>query len=383
LHQHSNTKSKEGKIVAYQLPKLPAPNAYDIAEKSRETMSWLQGNVLVGYVSERGPAWHYMDLGQGLPKGTHFPGPIPATRVTKLLDVRLVKGTAFVQYEDNNGERQVVEDKENFPILNQDTGRIFGYPKDGYTIHPYLPVLQGFINNIIDDDSVGISSAGLLRKGGVAFLQARLPETYEVQGFGYVPYISAVTSADRTKKTTYHTGILAEVCDNTVNSSILAAYTKVAYRHSKNSLQQVATVRERLGIQLAEVGDKVAEGIENLLSIPVTSRQFGRWLDKMVPLLNEDGTPKVKNGLTIAEKRRERLSELWTTDEKASKWTGTAFGVLQVANTDDTWNGLVRGSDGGRMERNFEHAMLGKTAENDARALTALSEVLRKKLVAA
>jgi len=117
--------------VAYQLPKLPAPNAYDIAEKSRETMSWLQGNVLVGYVSERGPAWHYMDLGQGLPKGTHFPGPIPATRVTKLLDVRLVKGTAFVQYEDNNGERQVVEDKENFRSSTRTPGAFSDTRKTG------------------------------------------------------------------------------------------------------------------------------------------------------------------------------------------------------------------------------------------------------------
>ncbi len=369
--------------MTYQLPALPAPNAYDVAEKSRETLRWLQENVLVGYTDERGPAWHYVDLGQGLPKGTHFPGPVPATKVTKLLDVRLVKGTAFVQYEDRSGERQVVQDPDNFPIVNQDTGQIFGYPKDGYTIHPYLPVLQGFINNITDDESVGISSAGLLRRGGVAFLQARLPETYEVQGFGYVPYISALTSADRTRKTTFHTGILAEVCDNTVDASVLAAYTKVAVRHSKNSLPTVSALREGLGIQLAQVGDAVAEGIENLLKIDVTNRQFGRWLDKMVPLLNDDGTPKVKNGLTIAEKRRERLSDLWVSDPKAAKWNGTAFGVLQVANTDDTWNGMIRGSDGGRMERNFEHAMLGKTAESDARALTALSEVLRKKLVAA
>jgi len=381
MQEHKNT--KEGKIMAYQLPTLPAPNAYDIAEKSRETLRWLQENVLVGYTLERGPAWHYVDLGQGLPKGTHFPGPIPLSRVTRLLDVKLTKGTAFVQYEDDEGHKQVVEDKDNFPIVNQRSGQIFGYPREGYRIHPYLPVLQGFINNIVDDETVGFSSAGLLRKGGVAFLQARLPETYEVQGFGYVPYISAVTSADRTKKTTFHTGILAEVCDNTVDASILAAYTKVAVRHSKNSLPTVEAVRERLGIQLAQVGDAVAEGIETLLNVPVTNRQFGRWMDKMVPLVNEDGTPKVKNGLTIAEKHRDELSELWTSDEKASKWNGTAFGVLQVANTWDTWNGLVRGSDGGRMERNLTHAMLGKTAASDEKALTALSEVLRKKLVAA
>jgi phage/plasmid-like protein (TIGR03299 family) len=347
-------------------------------------MKWLQGgNILVGYTDQRGPAWWYVDMGLGLPAGTHFPGAIPANQVTRLLDVRLAKGTAFVQYKDRSGNKQVVEDKENFPIINQDTGRIFGYPKDGYTIHPYLPVLKGFMEQIFDDDTVGIGSAGLLRKGGVAFLQAVMPETYEVAGYGYVPYFTAVTSADRTKKTTHGTGILGAVCDNTVNSSILGAFTQSATRHSRNSLPTVEAIRNKLGIQLSEVGDKAAEGIENLLKVDVSERQFGRWLDKMVPLLNDDGTPKTKNGLTIAEKRRDQFTELWTTDPKGKPWRGTAFGVLQVANTQDTWNGMVRGADGGRMERNYEHAMLGKTAESDTRALTVLSEVLRKKLVAA
>jgi len=365
------------------LPKLTAPTNYDIAEKSQETMRWLRENILVGYTDQRGPAW-WAQLDQGnMPKESHFPGAVPMRRVIRLLDVKLTKGVAYVEYEDDEGHKQVVKDDSNFPIVNQRSGQIFGYPKSGYTIHPYLPTLKGFIDKILDDDSVGVGSAGLLRSGGVAFLSVVMPETYEVEGFGYVPYVNAATSADRTRKTTFHTGIIAPICDNTYNSSVLGAYTIAGVRHSKNSLPTVATLRDRLGIKLAQTAEEAALGIENLVKVDVTDRQFGRWLDKMVPLVNDDGTPKVKNGLTIAEKKRDELSTLWSSDEKASKWNGTAFGVLQVANTWDTWNGLVRGADGGRMERNYTHALLGKSAESDSQALLALSEVLRKKLVAA
>ena len=365
------------------LPKLTAPTNYDIAEKSQETMRWLRENILVGYTDQRGPAW-WANMDEGvMPRESHFPGAVPLKRVTRLLDVRLTKGTSYVEYEDDEGNKQVVRDEENFPIVNQRSGQIFGYPKEGYQIHPYLPTLKGFMDQILDDPSVGIGSAGLLRKGGVAFLSVVMPEAYEVEGFGYVPYLNALTSADRTRKTTWWDGIIAPICDNTVNSSVLGAYTKVAVRHSKNSLPTVASLRDRLGIRLAQVGDEAAAGIESLCKVDVTNRQFGRWLDKMVPLVNDDGTPKVKNGLTIAEKKRDELSTLWNNDPKASTWNGTAFGVLQTWNTYDTWNGLVRGADGGRMERNFEHAMTGKSGENDIKALAALSEVLRKKLVAA
>ena len=100
-----------------------------------------------------------------------------------------------------------------------------------------------------------------------AFLQAVLPEHYEVAGYGYVPYM-AVTSADRSKKSSFSIGIKAGVCDNTVDGALLGAYSKVAFRHSRNSFPKVQDVRERLGLQLVQAADLVAEGIEGLLDIP-------------------------------------------------------------------------------------------------------------------
>ena len=371
--------------MTYTLPPLPGPASRDVAEKSAETMDWLRTHVLVGYTDERGPAWWSNAItkdGQWeMPEGSHFPGAVPMRKVTKLLDVRLVKGTSYVSYLDDEGEEQVIKDEENFPIVNATTGKIFGYPRDGYTIHPYLDTLKVFMERILHDESVAVGSAGLLRKGGVAFLQARLPEHYEVQGYGYVPYLTGVTSADRTRRTTYLTWILASICDNTLNSAVLGAYSKVGIRHSRNSLLAVQAARERLGIQLAQVGDEVANGIENLLKIDVSEREFTKWLDLSVPLpeYKESASGTGGKGYTQAENKREAMMALWSHDEKVKPWAGTAFGVLQLDNTYRVWSGMVRGAEGGRFERNYTNDILGKAAAADEEALSRLAQVKRRK----
>lgn len=375
--------------MTYTLPALPSPANVDILEKSRETMQWLQENVLVGYVDERGPAWWSNAITKNgaweMPAGSHFPGAVPMKKVTKLLDVRLVKGTSYVKYLDDEDNEQVVQDTENIPVVNASTGRIFGYPKEGYAIHPYLPTLKGFMEKILHDESVAVGSAGLLRHGGVAFLQARLPEHYEVQGYGYVPYLSAVTSVDRSRKTTYLTGVLGQVCDNTVDASILGAYTKVAIRHSRNSGIKVQDARDKLGIQLAQVGDEAAEGIENLLKIDVSPREFAKWLDLAVPLpeYKETKAGTGGKGYTQAENKRNALEVLWEHDPKVKPWAGTAFGVLQLDNTFRTWDSVVRGMSGGRLELNFTRDIQGKTTASDKLALSRLATVKRRKTLLA
>jgi phage/plasmid-like protein (TIGR03299 family) len=375
--------------MTYTLPTLSAPSNYDVTEKSRETMEWLRQHILIGYVDQRGPAWWSAATTKDgvwtMPKESHFPGAVPLKRVTKLLDVQLVKGTSYVKYLDEQGNEQVVQDTDNIPVVNASTGRIFGYPKDGYAIHPYLSTLKGFMENILHDETIAVSSAGLLRGGGVAFLQIVLPEHYEVQGFGYVPYMMAVTSADRTRKTSYSTGIKAGICDNTVDAALLAAYTKVAIRHSRNSFLKVEDARNTLGIQLAEVADNVALGIEALMKIDVSDREYAKWKDLTAPLpeYKESKAGTGGKGYTMAESRRDAMDALWFHDEKVKPWAGTAFGILQLDNTFRTFEGLVRGMQGGRMERNFTQDVQGKSAAADKLALQRLATVKRRKTLIA
>lgn len=373
--------------MSYQLPALPSPSNVDIMEKSAETMNWLRRKIKVGFTNSRGPAWWANGavtkdgVWEGIPDGSHFPGPVPMEEVTKLLDIRLVKGKVFIEYLDSEGQRQVVADPDTLPIMNQDTGQVFSYPKEGYKIHPYLETLAGFIAKITDDTEAVVGSVGLLKKDGVAFLQAILPESYEVSGYGYQPYTTAVTSADMSRSTFYGTGIKGAVCDNTVDEAVRGALTSLRIRHTRLSGVSVQDARERLGIQLAQVGDAMGEAIKELLNVPVSRKEFGQWLDLTEPLTDETGQPKVKNGLTIAEKKRDELTRLYTLDDKAAPWNGSAFGVLQTSNTFRTWTQKVQGAT--RFERNFTNDAMGVTGKGDVEALELLGRVLGRELVTA
>ena len=373
--------------MATTLPALPAPATPDIYEKSAETMRWLRENILIGYTTERGPAW-WADgaltkdgTWEGIPDGSHFEGPVPMEEVTRLLDVRLVKGKVHIEYEDENGQRQVTSDEDTPPIVNARTGQVFGYPTDSYAIHPYLDTLSGFICKILFDETVGVGSAGLLQRGGVAFLQAVLPEDFEVAGYGFQPYISAVTSANQRRSTSFSTGAKGMVCDTTVNMALREALTMLKIKHTGNSMPKVNDAREKLGIQLAVVGESIADSIESLLKIEVSDAEFRRWLDLDTPLpeKNEKFTTGGR-GYTMAEEKREEKTRLWREDPKVAPWSGTGFGILQLDNTYRTWGGITRNMPGGQLERNFTSVMLGKTAQADERALTLLAQVKERRI---
>ncbi len=304
------------------LPALPSPAVADIAEKSRETMEWLRENIKVGYTTERGPAWWAAGAvtkdgtWDTIPDGSHFEGPVPIEVVRRLLDIPLVKGTVAVTYTDEDGQRQVALDPGTAPVVNARTGRVFSYPSTGYKIHPYLVTLHGFIEQIAYDERVGVGSAGLLRKGGMAFLQAVLPPgMFEVEGYGYQPYLTAVTSADLSRSTWYGTGALGAVCDNTVNSAIIGFLTNHKVRHTRLSGTRVQDARDKLGIKLVQVAGQVGKAIEALVKVPVSEREFSDWLDLTVPLPDPD--PEYATGgpaFTMKSAKRRELARLWSED---------------------------------------------------------------------
>jgi phage/plasmid-like protein (TIGR03299 family) len=365
-----------------QLPQLPSPAVADIAEKSNETMEWLRANIKVGFTDQRGPAWWANAITKAgqweIPDGSHFPGAVPMAEVRKLLDVPFVKGTVHVTYEDAEGNIQVASDADTQPIVNQLTGGVFSYPKPGYKIHPFLETLHTFIEAIQYDQDVAVGSVGLLRKGGQAFLQAVLPETLEVAGYGYRPYLLGVTSVDLSRSTTLSSGANGAVCDNTVNTAVAEALTKLRVRHT-SEMPTVQIARERLGLQLREVGEQIGREIAELCKVDVSATDFRLWLDEMAPPVKRD--PKVASGgraFRNAERKRAEYERLWTEDPKVAPWQGFAFGLLQLDNTYRAWNGKVTGA-GGRIEQNFSRLVRGDTGKADVAALAALAKVQDRK----
>lgn len=357
-----------------ELPKLDAPTAYDIAEKSQETIDWLRGNVRVGYTSERGPAWWAADQESPLADGTHFDGPVPQEEVDKILGVELIEAPIFVQLPSGD----VIKDPDRKAIVRGETETILHIPSVKFQIHPYRETLDTFVHQIIDDDKAGTSSVGLLQNGGIAFLQAILPETYEVAGYGYQPYVTAVSSVNGKRKSTFLAGGKATVCDNTLSMALAGAVTKIGYKHTRNSRPRVAHVRDALGIRLVQVAEDLHTVISDLQGIDVSDKAWEQFLDVHVPMPEMKSPAKPGRGWTLAENKRNALDRLYVKDPKVAPWAGTAFGVVQAVNTWRTWEGTVRNVAGGRLERNLTNDVTGAGSKEDVKVLEDLGNVLHR-----
>jgi phage/plasmid-like protein (TIGR03299 family) len=363
-------------------PTLPgldssAPAVYDAAERSAYSVSYLRDNIRIGFTDERGPAWHANQIigddGQPayLADGTHFPGPVPLEEVEKMLKIVLEERPLF--YQDASGEYVPVERYKGIGIKGRDD--LINCPRDSYVIHQYFEALHKFTQRVAEGALV--SSVGTLKNGAVAFLQAVLPEEYEVAGYGYTPYITAATSADSSIANTYLTGAIGAVCDNTLDSAMAGALSRWKIKHTRKSVLRAQEAREKLGLSIAQVGDEMTQTIESLLAIPVSERDFELWLDEVTPMpdFKETKSGTGGRGYTMAENKRNELSRLWVKDPKVKPWAGTAFGIVQASNTWNTWSSTVRNADGGRIERNYLNAIEGKVGAADRKALDALAKV--------
>lgn len=348
---------------------------------SKETSRWLNTLTLIGFVLKRGQAWHYRASEQGT-EPNHYDGAIPvADVIRRLFSWRFAEGNVKSDYYDPSGRVAApitIRDGSRKTIIrpygalgDDDAGEILYIPKSGFKIHGYEQWLIRNVETLLDDDAdnVGIASAGLLKGGAVAWVQFELPETRQVEGFDFRPYVTAATSVDGSLSSTYLKGAQAVVCDNTLDGALLGADSHFKIRHSTNSLSRIGEVRERLGIQIGIVGDEFEAEFKELIATTVTPKQFSQALDLQVPREGLTG-----RGLTIADNHRQSLTDLWNSDPRVTQWKGTAFGWLQANNT---WAHHIQGVRGdSRVQRNMLKAVTGSFAKDDAEALSNLRKVL-------
>ena len=150
---------------------------------SRETIEHLNTDVLIGNTDQRGHAWHYRAEEQG-DESNHYPGAIPIEDVQR----RLFHWEAA-------SCRMAMEVPADFGTmfhltaagpLGRPAGRAGHRPQrhlpparhltDGYEKHQYAPWLLGNVGTILDD-TLSISSAGLLKNGAISWVEVSVPES--------------------------------------------------------------------------------------------------------------------------------------------------------------------------------------------------------------
>jgi phage/plasmid-like protein (TIGR03299 family) len=351
---------------------------------SRETLSWLNQNVLVGFTNKRGHAWHYKMSEQGS-EPNHYEMEVPVADVERRLffwDARSYPVTITVETGLDDPEIDGLDPETGTPIKHvvledhqaigrSDTNEVWKVFKSSYAIHQYREWLLDSVGNLIDDD-LSIASAGLLQNGGVAWVSIEMPDNIETpQGFSVRPQLLATTSHNGTLATTFKMTATAVVCDNTLQWGLAGSGQMFKARHSKHSGFKLQTAREALNI-VHMAGDSITAEIERLSNVKVSDRDYGRLVKMIYPVPTLETSNDA--GVTRATNKQANLNTLWKEDERVAPWKGTALGVLQAFNT---FNHHYVGTDKNRAERNMLNALNGKTEKSDAEVLSLLDGLVK------
>lgn len=350
---------------------------------TRETMQHLNTNTLIGNTDQRGTAWHYRAEHQG-EESNHYPGPIPVSDVERRLfhweavSRRLavetpVDGATMTHLSDAGDPSRWEAVVERQAICRDDTDEVMGIFAPGYAMHQYREWLVGTVTNILDD-SLSISSAGLLRGGAVAWVEVSVPESITTpEGVVFRPNLLATTSFDGSTATTFKRTVTDVVCDNTRETALAEPGQSYKIKHSRHSQAQLLPARRALAL-VHTTAEDFAREIAQLCRVTVTHADWDDFLKSYVPQRDRQGQPLTSRSRTIAKKKREKLDRLYRHDLRVTPWSGTAHGVIQAVNTYEHHENTVRGAV--RSERNMLRAISGDFARVDQRAWSTLQQVL-------
>jgi phage/plasmid-like protein (TIGR03299 family) len=328
---------------------------------SRETHEWLSNNVLIGFTEKRGNAWHYREGDQN-----HYEGPVPVQDVLKRLFAWKPEERPLYIPTNPDAEFGVTQVPDRKAIVRSDNGHVLGIFGEGYQAHPYDEWLVTNVSNILGE--LHVASAGLLKGGAVAWVQAEMPDNLTtVDGVQFRPFFNAFSSLDGSFASTYKTGITNVVCDNTMRAAQNEDTAHVKIKSTRNSKARVIEIREALGLVHA-AADAFSEEAHKLCAMDFTDRQFEQLVEQFNPRPPADASPRA---ITMAESKRDAYWTMWRTDDRVAPWNGTAWGAYQAFNTYGQHVQSVKGA-ATRAERNMLNTLNGKNEKADAKTLDAI-----------
>jgi phage/plasmid-like protein (TIGR03299 family) len=353
---------------------------------SKETIRHLNTCTLIGNTDARGNAWHYRAEEQG-EESNHYRGPIPVADIQRrLFHWHAVSRRLAVEVPAHFGTMThldgallparwaVVADRQAISRSDDRDGAVMGVFAQGYAMHQYTEWLLTTVANILDD-GLAPSSAGVLRRGAVAWVEVSVPDTLTTpEGVAFRPNLLATTSFDGSIATTFKRTVTDTVCDNTRELALGERGQQYKVKHSRLSAAKIADARDALRM-VHTLADDFAREVAQLCRVEVGPREWARFLDEHLPRQDaETGAPLTPRSLGVVEAKREALQRLWRHDARVAPWAGTAHGVLQAVNTFEHHEAAVRGAS--RVERNMLRAVTGDFGSLDRRTWATLQRAL-------
>ena len=301
---------------------------------SQESYRWLAKMVLAGFKDTRRPWWADAAEAQGNLTSL-FSAEVPMERVEELL----TKWSAYTEPLYTGDMEEVTTHKL---VRASDTREHIAVIGIDHAIHSYHDWLTGTVQECVGDDAQ-VSSAGLLRNRAQAWVQIERPETaVGPDGIKFSPYITLSTSLDGSLATQINQNTKMTVCDNCLR---ITRTQGLAFKHTKNSNAKLGDYRSVMTAILQGESDFRAE-LERQLSVKVDDRAYSRFLEKLVPIA-EDDIPAKK---TRSERKRQEITQLYKNDPRVEGWQGTEFGVVQAVNTWQTHMSQLRNVTGYELD---------------------------------
>lgn len=342
---------------------------------SAETIEWLNANTLIGYTDEYGKAWHHDGAADN-----QFVGPVPTDRAKELLGFhveavrpKIVTGKAM------EGTVKITIDEDHWAIIHPTTQQVFQYTSNIYAVHQYDEWLMDQVGTLIDASAgdLTIGSVGLLKGGGIAWVQVRPPEGVTVGGEKQLPWILATTSHNGSLSTSFRSVRQRAVCDNTLAGAPAEKTTVYKVKHTVGSEMKIGEAREALDVMWT-AQDEFTKEVEKLANTPFDNDQFRGLNETLYPVvqpkLEWDAEKKEMVQTNVrAVNNREReiaaLEALWFDDPRVTPVKNSAYGAWMAHNTHRQWK------NGATNERRVRQMVGGEGERDDRRVLTAISEI--------
>lgn len=377
-------------------------------EATLERKSHYADPLQVGMIKSELLGWEAVEASVLISVELRIPGDHPLSKTPGTEEIRQVQ----FSHPDFKGvvrEDKLIECYLNDKLAELGPEAVMNVAASSFNTNSFKKVLIDNVAEILQESpgDLVITGAGVLKWGRVAYMEVSIPETLHNKetGIEFRPNLLASSSFDGSVATRYDRTITNVVCDNTHQWALSQSGEKTGsftVKRTKNMDKIFAfKAREALGIV-----ERNAEEFEAILAewskVPVTPKQFERWLDRTVPIpelktvevdkivsiQGQDQVTKIlktnTNSHTMALNKRDRLSEMYYSDPRVAPWSGTKLGVAQLANTwahhDQTMKG-AKAHGGNKLEARVEGQLLkvmdGSFAKQDADFLEKLDEVLQ------
>ena len=105
---------------------------------------------------------------------------------------------------------------------------------------------------------------------------------------------------------------------------------KFKLKHTANSRAQLGPTQQALAM-VHTLAEDFANEVAALCATNVNDRQWQQFLDQHVPRTDDACKPLDGRSRTLADAKRDHLTQLYRSDPRVAPWAGTAHGVARRA----------------------------------------------------